>query len=52
MASKPTIEHPVINSPFEEPQRHFRFTDTGITNEVVPGQQRRLGASRDRHASA
>ena len=40
MASKPTIENPVINSPFEEPQRHFRFTDTGITNEVVPGRRR------------
>ena len=34
------IENPVINSPFEEPQRHFRFTDEGITNEIVepPGQ--------------
>ena len=29
-----TIENPVINSPFEEPQRHYRFTDTGITNKV------------------
>ncbi|MFO1433035.1 MAG: hypothetical protein U1F76_23500 [Candidatus Competibacteraceae bacterium] len=30
-----TIDNPVINSPFEEPQRHSRFTDTGITNEIV-----------------
>ena len=30
------IENPVINSPFEEPQRHFRFTNEGITNEIVP----------------
>ena len=30
------IENPVINSPFEEPQRHFRFTDEGITDEIVP----------------
>ena len=30
------IENPVINSPFEEPQRHFRFTDEGITNQIVP----------------
>jgi type III restriction enzyme len=29
------IENPVLNSPFEEPQRHFRFSDEGITNEVV-----------------
>ncbi len=40
MASKTTIENPVINSPFEEPQRHFCFTDTGITNEIVPGCRR------------
>jgi type III restriction enzyme len=30
------IENPVINSPFQEPQRHFRFTDEGITNQIVP----------------
>lgn len=29
------IENPVINSPFEEPQRHFRFTEEGITNEII-----------------
>ena len=29
------IENPVINSGFEEPTRHFRFTDEGITNEIV-----------------
>ena len=29
------IENPVINSPFEEPKRHFKFTDEGITNEIV-----------------
>src|SRR4030042_3513001 len=29
------IENPVINSAFEEPTRHFRFTDEGITNEIV-----------------
>ena len=27
------IENPVMNSPFEEPKRHFRFSDDGITNE-------------------
>jgi hypothetical protein len=30
------IVNPVLNSPFEEPTRHFRFTDDGITNEEVP----------------
>lgn len=34
------IENPVINSPFEEPQRHFRFADNGITDEIVPGRRR------------
>lgn len=29
------IENPVINSPFEEPKRHFHFSDEGITNEVI-----------------
>jgi type III restriction enzyme len=29
------IENPIINSPYKEPTRHFRFTDEGITNEIV-----------------
>ena len=29
------IENPTINSPFEEPRRHFRFADEGITDEIV-----------------
>ena len=33
--SQVIIDNPVINSPFEEPQRHFRFTDDGITAEIV-----------------
>lgn len=33
------IENPVINSPFNEPRRHFRFSDEGITNEVVPSRR-------------
>jgi len=33
------IENPVINSPFREPNRHFRFTDEGITNEVIEGRR-------------
>jgi type III restriction enzyme len=33
------IENPIINSPFDEPTRHFRFADEGITNEVVDGRR-------------
>lgn len=29
------IENPVLNSPFKEPTRHFRFSEDGITNEIV-----------------
>ena len=29
------IENPIVNSPFEEPKRHFRFDDEGITSEIV-----------------
>jgi len=37
--SQVVIENPIINSPFEEPTRYFRFTDEGITNEVVDGRR-------------
>jgi adenine-specific DNA-methyltransferase len=33
------IENPILNSPFAEPVRHFRFSDEGITNEVAPGRR-------------
>ncbi len=33
------IENPVINTPFEEPTKHFRFTDEGITNEIVESRR-------------
>ena len=29
------IENAILNSPFREPDRHWRFTDEGITNEIV-----------------
>ena len=29
------IENPVLNSPFDEPTRHFKFDDEGITDEVA-----------------
>jgi type III restriction enzyme len=34
------IENPILNSPFDEPKAHFRFSEGGITDEVV--QERRL----------
>jgi len=34
------IENPVINSPFDEPERHFRFADEGITDEIVRARRR------------
>jgi len=33
------IENPILNSPFEEPQKHWRFTDEGITNEIVEARR-------------
>ncbi len=37
-----TIANPVINSPFEEPKRHFKFDESGITSQIIP--QRRKSA--------
>jgi type III restriction enzyme len=28
------IENPILNSPYAEPQRHFKFSDEGITDDV------------------
>jgi type III restriction enzyme len=39
LMSQVVIENPVINSPFAEPQRHFRFSDEGITNEIVEARR-------------
>ncbi|MGL4552178.1 MAG: BPTD_3080 family restriction endonuclease, partial [Gemmataceae bacterium] len=33
------IENPILNSPFDEPDRHFRFDDDGITDQVVEGRR-------------
>jgi type III restriction enzyme len=33
--SQVVIENPIINSPFDELTRHFRFTDEGITNSGI-----------------
>ena len=37
--SQVITEKPIINSPFEEPARHFRFSDEGITNEIIAGRR-------------
>ena len=29
------IENPVINSPYIEPRRHYRFDEDGITDQIV-----------------
>jgi len=36
------IENPILNSPYEEPRRHFVFADDGITNEI--SETRRLSS--------
>ena len=33
------IENPIINSPFKEPTRHFKFDIDGITDEVVESRR-------------
>jgi len=35
MTTAVVIENPVLNSPFAEPARHFRFDRDGITSEVI-----------------
>ena len=37
--SQVIIENPIINSPFDEPTRHFRFSDEGITDEIADGRR-------------
>jgi type III restriction enzyme len=33
------IENPILNSPYDEPSRHFKFSDEGITDEVVEARR-------------
>ena len=33
--SQVVIENPIINSPFDEPTRHFRFNDGGLRHESI-----------------
>ena len=48
------IEDPILNSPFREPARHFKFDEDGIIAQVFP-TPRRAGpsgpADRNAHAS-
>jgi len=36
------IDNPILNSPFEEPRRHFRFGEEGITSEIA--EERRVSS--------
>ncbi|MBI3860932.1 MAG: DEAD/DEAH box helicase family protein [Planctomycetia bacterium] len=33
------IDNPILNSPYEEPKRHFRFDDDGITDKIVDSRR-------------
>jgi len=33
------IENPILNSPFAEPTRHFKFSDEGITDEIAAARR-------------
>ena len=33
------IENAILNSPFREPSRHFRFGEDGITDEIMEGRR-------------
>ncbi len=37
--SQVVIENPVLNSPFAEPTRHFKFSAEGITDEIVSARR-------------
>jgi type III restriction enzyme len=39
MPQQVTIENPILNSPFQEPTRHFKFSDYGITNEIAEARR-------------
>ena len=33
------LENQILNSPYEEPNRHFKFTEDGITDEIVEARR-------------
>lgn len=38
-AKQVVIENPILNGPFGEPSRHFKFDDDGITSDVVEARR-------------
>ena len=48
--SQVVIENPILNSPFDEPTRHFRFDDEGITERDRRGPPDQLVFHPDRQA--
>jgi len=38
-AAREIIANPILNSPFDEPTRHFHFSEEGITNTVEEGRR-------------
>ena len=45
-----TIENPIINSAYDEPTRHYRFAEEGITNKIVEGRRSSTSARTDSKA--
>lgn len=39
MTQQIVIQNPILNSPYHEPSRHFRFTDEGITDQIEEGRR-------------
>ena len=37
--SQEVIENPILNSPYKEPNRHFKFSEEGITNEITESRR-------------
>ncbi len=35
----PVIANPILNAPFSEPERHFKFNDEGITDQIADGRR-------------
>ena len=33
------IENPILNSPYQEPTRHFKFSDEGITDQIAESRR-------------
>jgi type III restriction enzyme len=40
LAAQVVIDNPILNSPYREPTRHFRFDEEGITDEIVEARRR------------